>query len=82
MRPAFDEGQGRGGFPGQEPFVPETDKPRRDLVRFQSDVFRPEFLVSPPVADTHAEEHAFPREGLEEWIHEEDQRGEAAEAFP
>ena len=69
MRPAFDQGQRRCGFLGQQPFVPETDEPLRDLVRGQSEVFRPELLVRPPVTDGHIEEHTLAGEDWEEWVH-------------
>ena len=60
MRPAFDQRQCRRGFLGQQPLVTQADEPVRNLVRFQPDVFRLEFLVCPPVADGDTDEDAFP----------------------
>ena len=65
VRPAFDQGQCRRGFLGQQPLVTQADEPVGNLVRFQPDVLGLELLVRPPVADGDIDEHAFPREGLQ-----------------
>ena len=68
MRPALDQAESLQSLGWQQPFVPQVNQSVTDVVWIEPEVFGPEFLGRPPIADRHADENAFTGERVQDLI--------------
>lgn len=65
MGSRLDKAEAGQGITGEQAFVPETDEAVGHLVGVEAQVFGPELLRRPPVADADIDQNALAGEGVE-----------------